>query len=116
MIRRSDEIQDCRIENFKGGNGSIISHPFIASPDELWGKGRVFSFMTLEENCEIGWHVHEGDGEIFCILEGEGEFNDNGTLTTLRSGDVAYTSLGEGHAFKNLHAEPLRFIALVLYT
>ena len=61
------------------------------------------------------WHIHEGDGETFLILSGEGEFNDNGTVTTVRAGDVCFTGDGEGHSLKNLRDEPLEYVALVLY-
>ena len=67
------------------------------------------------QSCEIGWHIHEGDGETFLILSGEGEFNDNGTVTTVRAGDVCFTGDGEGHSLKNLRDEPLEYVALVLY-
>lgn len=115
MVRRSNEFTESRKENAFGGSGYLLSRPFIKSPDDIWGKGRVFSLITLEENCEVGWHIHENDGELYCILEGEGEFNDNGTPVTLHPGDVSYTRPGEGHSLKNLHKDPLRFIALILY-
>ena len=45
---------------------------------------------------------------------GEGELNDNGTITTLRAGDVSFTDSGEQHAIVNKGTEPLVFIGLIL--
>ena len=48
------------------------------------------------------------------MLSGEGELNDNGTITTLRAGDVSFTDSGEQHAIVNKGTEPLVFIGLIL--
>ena len=40
--------------------------------------------------------------------------NDNGTITTLRAGDVSFTDSGEQHAIVNKGSEPLVFIGLIL--
>ena len=49
------------------------------------------------------------------MLSGEAEYNDNGTVTTIKAGDVTFTGDGEGHAITNYRDEPARFIALILY-
>lgn len=69
----------------------------------------------MNEFCEVGWHIHKGDGEVYYILKGEGEYNDNGTLVTVRPGDVAFVDDGEGHSLINRRNETLEAIALVLY-
>ena len=78
-------------------------------------KGRVFSFITLDPGAECGWHIHNGDGEYYCILEGEGEYSDNGTPVMLHAGDTAFCPDGEGHSLKNTGSEPLVYLALVIY-
>ena len=114
MITRYEDRQIERKDNFKGGEGYLVNRVILPA-DGMYGKGRIFNTVTLEKNCEIGWHIHEGDGETFLILSGEGEFNDNGTVTTVRAGDVCFTGDGEGHSLKNLRDEPLEYVALVLY-
>ncbi len=115
MITRFEERSTSRMENFKGGEGHVINRVILPA-DGMYGKGRIFNCCKLEKNCEIGWHIHEGDGETYLILSGEGEFNDNGTVTTVRAGDVCFTGDGQGHSLKNLRDEPLEIIALVLYS
>ena len=115
MIQRKEERTTQRIEHLKDGAGHVNSTP-ILKPETMYNKGRLFSHMVLEKNCEVGWHVHEGDGEAYYILKGEAEYSDNGEMTTLRAGDVAFAYDGEGHSIKNVSDEPLEMIALILYS
>lgn len=59
--------------------------------------------------------MHQGDGEIYVILSGEAEYNDNGTITTVKAGDITFTGPGEGHAIINRKDEPMSFMAIILY-
>ena len=114
MIRRS---ADCIHERKKmfGGEGEGIFHRILNGPEEMYGKGRVFSLLHLEPGCEVGWHIHHGDGETYFILKGRGLYNDNGTEAEVGPGDVTFVDDGEGHALKCISEEPLEAIALILY-
>jgi len=114
MIRRKDERTVMAKQMFGGQGQSIMNH-ILNGPDEMYNKGRVFSHIVLEKDCEVGWHIHHGDGETYYILKGEGEYNDNGTVVTLYPGDVAFVDAEEGHSIINRKDEPLEMIALVLY-
>ena len=114
MIRRSDE-RTLDVKQMFGGAGQAKMYRILEGADEMYGKGRVFNHLFLEPGCEIGWHVHHGDGETYYILKGQGEYSDNGTVTTLGPGDVAFVDDGEGHSLKNVGQEPLEAIALILY-
>ena len=114
MIRRSDE-KNLDVKQMFGGQGQAKMFRILEGADEMYGKGRVFNHLFLEPGCEIGWHVHHGDGETYYILKGQGEYSDNGTVTTLGPGDVAFVDDGEGHSLKNVGQEPLEAIALILY-
>lgn len=115
MIKRNEQLAGMRAERFKDGAGYLLG-THILQADEMCGKGRVFMHGRLEKGCEVGWHVHTGDCEVYYFLTGEGEYNDNGETVTVRAGDMSFTGDGEGHSLKNLRDEPLEFIALVLYT
>ncbi len=115
MIKRNDEHTVAVMEKVFGGEGAMHSKKIIDSPEELYGKGRVFNIVTLEPDCGLGWHIHKGDGEFYHILSGEGEYSDNGNIVTLRAGDTAFCPDGEGHCMVNRGTEPLVFIALIIY-
>ena len=114
MIRRYEERNIETKKLFDGEGQAILAHILNGAP-EMYGKGRVFSICTLKPGCEIGWHIHHGDGETYCILSGKGEYSDNGTLTEVGPGDVMYVGDGEGHSMKAVGDEPLEMIALILY-
>lgn len=115
MIRRKDERVVTFKENVFQGEGGITIRNLLNGAEEMYGKGRAFVHNTLGPGCSLGYHVHQNEGEAYYILSGTGEFNDNGTITTVTAGDVTLTRAGEGHGLKNIGTEPLEFIALILY-
>ncbi len=115
MIRSTNECKAEYRENMKGGEGTVKLTDLIVSPDELAGKGRLFSRITLEPGCSIGYHVHEGERELFCFLAGTAEYNDNGTTRTMHAGDVAICPAGTGHGVANRGAETVELIAVIVY-
>ena len=114
MVRKKHE----RIHDSKqafGGQGVMEADRILNDEAELQGKGRLFNHVYLAKNCEIGWHVHQGEGEVYYILSGSGEYSDNGNIVTLEAGDVAFCPDGEGHGIINLSDETLELIALIIY-
>ena len=114
MIRRSDEK---RVETKKlfNGEGQVIIQNILNGAPEMYEKGRVFSHSVLKPGCEIGWHIHHGDGETYYILRGRGLYNDNGAEYEVGPGDVTFCDDQQGHALKNIGDEDLETIALILY-
>ena len=102
-------------EHAFGGAGSLTNR-VVATEATMYGKNRLFNPGYLKKGDEVGWHVHNGDGEIYYILAGEGDFNDNGTVVKVRAGDVCWTPDGEGHSLVCTSDEPLEMIALVVYS
>ena len=47
-------------------------------------------------------------------MSGEGQYNDNGTIRTVKKGDVTFTGSGFGHGMENVSNENLVFIGLIL--
>lgn len=114
MIKKSNECKTEIRENMRGGDGSVeICH--LVSEDDLYGKGRLFATLTLKKGCGIGKHTHEGDSEIFHILKGKAEYDDNGTVKTVSAGDVLICKKGESHSIKNIGDTDVVFTALIVY-
>ena len=116
MIKRKNEHTQSVKDRPFGAEGQMKAVCLTDSPEELYGKGRLFNIVTLEPGCGVGYHVHKGDGEFYHILSGEGEYSDNGVPTVLREGDTSFCPDGEGHSFVNTGSETLRFVALILYS
>lgn len=114
MIRRKDE-QQIEFRCIRNGIGEAEMHKILNDADEMFGKGRLFNHMILAPGNTLGEHYHSGDNEIFYFLSGEGEYNDNGTIVTVKPGDTAICCDGQLHGLKNLGTEPIELIALILY-
>ena len=114
MIRRSSEMREELVHELKGGKGTLkLFH--ILEKDELSGKGRLCTREIIPPGNSVGYHKHEGDFELYYVLEGEGLVNDNGFETTIRKGDMVRTGHGESHAIKNVGDRDLDLITLILF-
>lgn len=113
FIRKIDEIVS--VPGFKGGAGVLKKQTILRTEDEMYGKGRVFSQMTLDPGSEIGHHTHHGDGETYYILKGEGTYETNGETYKVSAGDVLFADDGDEHFLRAEGTEPLVLIALVLF-
>ena len=115
MVRKSEEKQTVRKPAPFNGVGEITVRSLLNGPEEMSQKGRVFGLTTVYPGSEIGYHVHKGASETYYILSGHGRYNDNGTITEIGPGDVAYCAPGEGHGLACIGDEPVEMIALILY-
>ena len=103
-----------RVENMRGGKGHVLFEDILDAA-AFRDKGRLYSRITLEPGCSIGYHEHHGESETFYILKGEGQYNDNGVIRSVRAGDVTFTPDASGHSMENTGTENLEFMALILY-
>ncbi|MCR4891146.1 MAG: cupin domain-containing protein [Lachnospiraceae bacterium] len=115
MIREKSQCLIDYKEHMRGGDGTVEITKFITSPEELLGKGRLFSRITLKPGCSIGYHVHDDESELFHILNGTAEYNDGGEIRTVHAGDVTICPPGTGHGIANHTDETVELIALILY-
>ena len=114
MIIKANECKADARKNMKGGDGTVYVTEFV-SANELNGKGRLFGNIHLDPGASIGYHVHEGESELFYVIRGEALYNDNGTEYPLCVGDTAVVTAGNGHCIANRGTEPVDLIALIVY-
>ena len=76
-----------REEHMAGGNGHVIIKE-ILDAEQLNGKCGLYAQVTLEPGCSLGYHEHHGESETYYILQGQGEYNDNGTYRPVKAGDI----------------------------
>lgn len=112
MIKRQgDSRQEAR--NIGGGNGDIILHHRLEKED-TFGKSRLCAELTIQPGCSIGQHAHDGETEIFYLLEGElVSTNDDGTTEPFCKGDVMVTGGGETHGLRNESDKPAVMLAVI---
>ncbi len=99
--------------NMKGGDGSIQMEAF-AKTSSLPTHYRIFSEMTIRPGCSIGRHTHEGESEIYYVLEGEAVLDDNGKDVNIKTGDAGICFDGEFHGVKNNSDKIVRILAIIV--
>jgi mannose-6-phosphate isomerase-like protein (cupin superfamily) len=113
MIKRIADMEREVREKMRGGSGSVeILHIF--RKEELKGKVRLLARLRLGPGSSIGYHMHEGEEEIFYILSGKGLVTEQGVSSPVGPGDAVLTGGGGGHSIENQDAEPLELIATIL--
>lgn len=121
MVRKKGCMKVKETPNMRGGKGIIYAENLLnksdtdPSGDEFYGKGRLYSKMTVKPGDSVGYHVHENEMESYYFLQGTCLYNDNGAKIQLSAGDLTWTGHGQGHGLENNGTEDLVFIALILY-
>ena len=115
MIRHNGEYRlEQRVE-MRGGKGAVRIEHLLEPAEHLTSATRLFARLTLDPGVSIGVHVHDGEEEIFHILSGRGEFDDNGKTVPLVPGDTTVTGGGASHGIANTAADqPLVVLATIL--
>ncbi len=115
MFRNAEDLIKKYNEHMRGGGGTVEITNITNGNEELNDKGRLFAKLTLNPGCGVGYHVHEGESEIFYIIKGTAEYSDNGEILTMKEGDMCLCPAGTGHSITNNSDEVCEFIALILY-
>ena len=75
---------------------------------------RMFNVLTLIPGASIGYHVHEGEGELFYFAAGSGKVCDDGEWYDVTAGDSMTTLSGHGHAVENTGDTDLILVAAIV--
>lgn len=113
MIRRNNEYVSEIREQMRGGEGTVKLEHFFDAKNELKGLNRMVARLTLAPGSSIGFHRHENEAEIFIVVRGEAEIDDNGVKSTVKTGDAILTGFGAGHAVRSTGKEPLELVAVI---
>lgn len=113
MIRRQSEFQKEERTAMRGGSGTVKLEHIWKKGDGLRSNVRMYSRIVLEPGTSIGYHVHENEEEIFFVVSGRAEADDNGAKVILETGDSIVTRGGEGHAIACLGDQPLVLLAII---
>lgn len=98
----------------KGGEGIYYREHLVQGEENLGPAIQMYARITVEPGTKMAYHQHVGDWEIYYILEGEGEYNDNGTIVPAHPGSVFRCADGDWHAITNTGDTNLSFMALIM--
>lgn len=114
MIRRAAQRE--KLDKTMFGGPGMAHFTKLLHEDEFENHGRLYNHVLLRPGDAVGKHRHNGDFEVFFILKGEGLYDDNGSQSTVRAGDVTVCRDGEEHALRNDGPDDLEMIALILFS
>lgn len=97
----------------RGGSGDVAFRHILPA-NLLPPRCRLFSTVTLQKGDAIGKHAHCDDAEIYYMLSGQAQVDDDGTPRTLFPGDRTITQKGAFHSITNLQDQPATFLAVIL--
>ena len=111
MITRKDQQGHSIKEFMRGGNKYV---QFTELSGALPAKSRLFSILRLIPGASIGYHVHEGETELFYFMEGNGRVQDDDGLFDITAGDCMATFSGHGHGVENTGDTDLVLLACII--
>ena len=113
MIKTKNEMKTVINEKMRDGNGSAILEHLLDENDMAKGS-KLFSKVTLKENCSIGLHTHYNETEYYYILEGNGKVEEKDGIKYVSKGDLVITKDKESHSIANTGKEDLVFMAIII--
>ena len=111
MISKSKGRNTEQRENMRSGNGTVSLTALFSNG--LPPKCRMASIITLEKDCSIGAHQHQGECEIFYVLSGVARYNDNGVFHLLEQGDATMV-YNASQAVEGVSDDPCQLLALIV--
>ena len=106
MVINFNDIAVTKLEQFKGGTGTVAANMYTDSLIKIM-------HMKLEKGVSIGYHTHDTSCEVVYILSGRATVNYEGSIEYALPGQTAYCPKGHSHCISNEDEEPLEFLAIV---
>ena len=113
MIRRKNECRNEIREHMRGGDGQVLITNLFEK-DELLGRSRMLSTLTLEPGCGVGMHEHIDEQEYFYIVKGDPVYYDDDKEIQLHEGDCTLCEDGHSHGIVNRSDETIYIVACIL--
>ena len=112
MLIQRKEMTRGEIENCHDGKGKLTCVTLFAE----YGRedpGLKFAHEdVLEPGASIGAHRHEGDDELYIILDGHGTARIDGEEVPVERGDALLTRSGHSHALVNSYDGDMRLLVV----
>lgn len=115
MVIRKEAMRLQVRDNVRGGPGRLENR-HILEKEAMFGAATLLTEFYFDPGDGIGPHVHDGDAEVYYMLEGELTLVEDGKETVLCPGDASYAHSGVSHSIFNHTDAPARMLALILTT
>lgn len=112
MIFRKASIQPIDVENVHEGNGKLTCLDMLKGHINAEHGFRFVHDNILEPGAAVGEHLHQGDEEIYLILDGSGIMIEDGEKYEIHTGDLSLVQSGHTHGLKNNPHSSMRFLVI----
>ena len=113
-MTRAGERKIAKKEQVNGGAGHVLMEALL-NEEERGEHCRIFSQVTIEPGCELGYHEHHGETETYlCTFPAVRLIWTTIKNTRSKPAMLTFCKDGDGHGIKNHGTEPIVFVALVL--
>lgn len=99
-------LEEQTVEHFKGGEGILHTRNYTDDRAKIM-------LSRLEPGASVGYHLHETNGEVMCIISGTGHFRYDDVEEPATPGTVHYCPMGHSHALINDGDTVMEYFAVV---
>lgn len=99
--------------NLRGGQGTIDMYHLLEEP-EMLGKAKMCTRLVVRPGCSIGSHPHNPEAEIYYMISGTLEMDDNGQTVIMETGDIMFTGQGASHGLRNTSDHDAEVFTIIL--
>jgi quercetin dioxygenase-like cupin family protein len=100
MLRNLDKGKQQKVANAHGGEGFIYWYRAFDESD-FNSKWEFVDWVSIPPNCSVGIHKHDGNEEMYFVVNGTGLMTVDGEERIVTRGDVVLTKSGSSHGLKN---------------
>lgn len=112
MIKRKENMPIEIRENLRGGTGKLPFTHVFAEGD--LANCRMFAVATINPGDSIGVHQHNGEGEVYLMLDGSVTMVEDGVEYILNAGDAEYCGDGHTHGARNHTDAPATILMAII--
>lgn len=91
------QLQDEVIHEGKG----LCRHSTVYAEEEMDAPVRFINYTVIPPAASFGLHRHGNDNEFYVILNGEGVYQQDGTETKVKKGDIIMNAPFSAHGIEN---------------
>ena len=103
-----------KAESIHEGAG-LCEHSGILHATDFDTPIRFLNYTIIPPGGSFGAHKHGDDNELYIILEGTGEYEQDGVTAPVEAGDIMVNARFAVHGIKNTGAIPMRVLVIEAY-
>lgn len=101
-------------ERIHEGEG-LCEHSGVFGGSDFDTPVRFVNYTIIPPNGSFGQHKHDDDNEMYIVLEGSGEYTQEGETAHVREGDIMINAPFASHGIENTGDVPMRLLVIAAY-